>query len=129
MALARMIGTERELIEADFQQFYGLDLERMTVDYTVAHAARLAVALPVESRCAREVEADLAWSVEAHMLSRVEHELRCLLWGMADKASRGPYPKPIEPPSKAREMRRRMDGTDTDMIDEAIFGGRHPDGR
>ena len=37
-------------LRADFQQFYGLNIDRMGADYSILHAADIAVQLPYEAR-------------------------------------------------------------------------------
>lgn len=37
-------------LRADFQQFYGLNIDRMGEEYSLLHAADLAVQLPFEAR-------------------------------------------------------------------------------
>lgn len=122
--LARLYASSRDKLEADFQQFYGLDLELMGEAYSVRHAAVLAANLPSDSRCMREISADLEWSPEMHMLSLVEHDLRALIWTVSvvnsSKTAKPPFPKRIDPPSKQRQMVERLESTDIDEINELL---------
>ena len=65
--------------------------------------------LPAESRCARRQQPELAWDDATHMLWRIEHQLRCLSWGMSDKKKRSPRPpEPIQTPGQVAERRRHV---------------------
>lgn len=65
--------------------------------------------LPEESRCARRHRPELAWDNQTYMLWHIEHQLRCLAWGMSDKRKRSPRaPEPIRTPGQMAEQRRRV---------------------
>lgn len=51
-------------MEADLQQAYGLDLERMGVAFSVRHAAALVAMLPASSRTAARMAAEDARRAE-----------------------------------------------------------------
>lgn len=65
--------------------------------------------LPEASRCARRQRPELAWDNQTYMLWRIEHQLRCLAWGMSDKKKRSPRePEPIQTPGQIAERKRHV---------------------
>lgn len=105
-------------LEADFQQFYGLDLERLGADFSVSHASVLAAQLPSESRCMMREVPELEWSPEMYMLSAIEHGVRVLAWVQANQGKRRTaFPKPIEPPSKREAIQDKLNNTDIEELD------------
>lgn len=63
--------------------------------------------LPDESRCARRRYPELKWDSATYMLWRIEHQLRSLAWGMADKKQRpAEEPQPIKTPGQIAELER-----------------------
>lgn len=96
--LALLLAEHGDELEADFQEFYGLNLEDMGKAYSVRHAAVLAANLPAQARCLKSINHDLDWSLETHMLSVIEYDLRCLMWSLSDaKKKHIPYPKQLKP--------------------------------
>lgn len=85
-------------LRADFQQFYGLDLDGMGVDFSLIHAAFLCAELPKESRVMRELNPELQWGYDLQMLSLIEQNIRVLIWkDSKDAKHKKNYPKLIEP--------------------------------
>ena len=92
---------------ADFQQFYGiaLPLDR-SARRPRSDGAPLA-APPDDSRLAKAQYPQLRWSTTDYMLWRIEHQLRCIAWGMADKKDRSAEPpEPIKTPAQLAELER-----------------------
>lgn len=112
-------------MEADFQQFYGLDLEKMGDEYSIRHAAVLAANLPSQSRCMVAYNAALAWSNEMQMLAVIEYDVRTLMWTLLSPKGRPAQPEPIRPPSsKDRDMKQRLESTDINEIDQILHISR-----
>lgn len=124
------MGIHPDELRADFQRFYGLDLDGMGADYTCAHAASLAVALPAESATVRAERPEAAWSDEAYLLSAIEYDLRMLVWLNSEDGAKGRNrPRPIWTPADVAELADRVAGTDTDLIDRVLgitHGGDTP---
>lgn len=130
MVLARFWGVCRDELEADFQQYYGLNLEDIGGNLSVRHAALLAAHLPPESRCLSILNPDFGWSKEMHLMTKMEHEMRVLLWQQSQsKNNRTPFPKPIDPPSKVVRIQRQLEHTDIDEINERLGIGGETNGR
>ncbi|WP_307982309.1 hypothetical protein [uncultured Senegalimassilia sp.] len=63
--------------------------------------------LPDNSRLAKAQYPQLRWSTADYMLWRIEHQLRCIAWGMADKKDRSTEPpEPIKTPAQLAELER-----------------------
>lgn len=86
MALACALTDYRDELEADFQQYYGLDLERAGQFYSFNHAARLMVQLPENSRVKRAARGDEPWQDEV-LLASIANSLRALPVQLAGKKS------------------------------------------
>lgn len=101
MALAVWRGAYEIELRADFQQFYGLNIDEMGKSYSVSHAAALAVMLPEQSRVIRLVAPYASWGLEHQLLAIVANATRDLVWLEGDQKRRASNrPKPIEPPKK-----------------------------
>ena len=101
MLLVALLRRRRGELEADFRQYYGLDLGGMGRDYTVLHAATLAAHLPLGSRTvAAEGGEDAVGAVE-RLLALIEYDLRVLDYHFVsanvEKKDRGKLAEP-EPP-------------------------------
>lgn len=119
--LVQLVVIRKDELEADFQQYYGLNLERIGIDYSVAHAATLATQLPSDSRCMRQEIPGFEWSPEMYMLSAIEHGVRVLAWIQANQGKRrSAFPKPIEPPSKRGAIQNKIKSTDTQELDRLL---------
>jgi hypothetical protein len=117
----------REL-RADFQQTYGLDLDGMGVDYSIAHAACLVAQLPPGARIWRGTPDE--WGADTYLLAQMEHTLRVLAWQQTeDAAKRRNYPKPIETPASRAQLERKVQRSlaNRAMVD-AVLAGKRPQG-
>lgn len=107
--LALLLAVSKDELEADFAQYYGLDLGRMGVDYTISHAAVLASQLPPHARCFVKLNPDLAWSDERMLLERLDYHLQHLTWMLSKDAQQGTNrPEPPETPSEAANRAKRI---------------------
>lgn len=70
----------------------------------------------------------LRWSEGTYMLWRIEHQLRCLTWGLSDKKHRPPRePEPLKTPGQLAELERHRRNALASRaeIDEILgLGGR-----
>ena len=126
--LASLLGSHEGELRADFQRFYGLNLDGMGSAYSVAHAAALAANLPRESACVRAVAPEAAWSDEAYLLANIEYGIRVLMWqnsrdGVRDRNR----PKRIQTPADVERVRGKVEGTDLSAIAEALGLGKGED--
>lgn len=111
--LASLVGGHSDELRADFQRYYGLDLDGMGSDYSVAHAAALASNLPRESATVRAVVPEAAWSDETYLLSAIEYDLRVLIWqNSKDGAKNRNRPQRPQTPADVARIRDKVAGTD-----------------
>lgn len=86
-------------LRADFQQFYGLNIDDMGVRYSVRHAAVLAVMLPTQSRVISVAAPHVSWTLDNHLQALAVNALHDLVWLESDyKRRQSNRQKPIEPP-------------------------------
>jgi hypothetical protein len=78
--LAHHMRTHPAQLRADFQRYYGLNLDGMGTDYTVLHAADLAACLPRESLCGIAEDPINEWNIDRLLLGRIEFWLHSWLW-------------------------------------------------
>lgn len=99
--LADALENHPTALRADFQRFYGLNLDGMGADYTVEHAAALAACLPRESATMREKRPELEWGETEYLLALIEYDIRCMSWD-----GKGSRPKPMDTPADAMKTRK-----------------------
>lgn len=122
--LARFLARGRDELRADFRQYYGLDLERIREEMSCSSAASLAAMLPRQARSWVRENPDLAWDDRTWMLRSIEHSCRVLCWMRTKDAARGLNPpRPIDPPSVARDRANRIARTDVAEIDRVLGRG------
>ena len=115
-------------LRADFQQTYGLNLDGMGVDYSIAHAACLAAQLPPGARIWRGTPDE--WDADTYILVRIEHALRVLAWQQTEDAQkRRNYPKPIETPASRAQLEQKVAHSlaNRAMVD-AVLARKRPQG-
>ncbi len=71
-------------LEADFQQYYGLDIGDMGSSYSLPHAACLAAQLPRSSRCTEKLSVGNGWDDWTIFLSLIEYDIRNLAHSLAE---------------------------------------------
>lgn len=124
--LALHLARNRDELEADFRQYYGLDLGGMGTDYTVSHAAVLASQLPPNARCMAKLSPNLAWTQERAALERLDYHVRYLMWMLSKDGAKGVNrPKPPETPSQVQERTDQIIETQHNRaLVERLLGGR-----
>ena len=105
MLLARLMRDKPCELRADLQQTYGLNLDGMGRDYSVAHAACCAAQLPAGARVWRDTAAE--WTEVEYLLASIEFSLRVLKWkntedGIKDRNA----PEPIRTPASREQDER-----------------------
>lgn len=109
-------------MRADFQQYYGLNLDGMGRDYSYAHAAVLLSQLPRESRVARYIEPDAAWSEDTVLLASIDYWVRWIAWTKTKDAKHDRnHPEPVKTPSERKAARERGAHVDLDLV-RAVLG-------
>lgn len=123
MLLAAVEYEHPDELRADLQQYYGINIDGMGVDYTHAHAAVLMRQLPLTSRLARIADPDSAWTDETHFLAAIEYDLRILAWQKTKDAQHGRNkPKPNKTPREIDKERKRREGFDKKLVDKYLGG-------
>lgn len=89
VVLACVLRRHPDKLRADFQQYYGLNLDGMGCDYSVDHAAALAANLPPESRCGIASNPLNAWTPQMCLLALIEHRLNIWNWWHTDDGRAG----------------------------------------
>ena len=91
-------------LRADFQQYYGLNLDGVGDAYSLSHAACLCAQLPIESRTMRALmtpeQAESAlWTLPMRVAIEQLNVLNVIRWLHTQDAVDGKnYPEPILPP-------------------------------
>lgn len=103
MALAQACKNAPCELRADFQQYYGLNLDGMGEAYTLSHAACLCAQLPPESRTVRALLGDRAeevlWTLPVRIAAEQLNTLRVIRWLKTKDAADGKnFPEPLLPP-------------------------------
>lgn len=121
MLLASLMRKRPDELRADFQQFYGLNIDGAGREYGMLHAAALAAQLPREARCVRLENPETQWGDGLYMLRAAEHTLRVLAWQQTeDAAKRRNFPKPLPTPADRARVRRRLERTDVGRINRIL---------
>lgn len=110
----------RRALTADFQQYYGLDFERMLDGGEFARIAALVSELPRESRTVAGIDPRAAWDEKAYLLALVADNLSFMRY--ESSGGKGRKPKPVERP-KGRETKRHIDVSRSRKA-ELLFGTR-----
>ena len=125
--LASRLGKHPDEVRADFQRYYGLNLDGMGGDYSVAHAVSLCYALPRDSATVRAESPEAAWSDETYLLSAIEYDLRVLIWQNSKDGQKGcNKPKPMQTPADVARVADKLAATDYERIAAALgidYGG------
>lgn len=128
MALATVEDEYPDALRADFQQYYGLNIDGMGTKFTHAHAAVLMLQLPSTSRLSKKINYDNEWDDSTYLLAAIEYDLRILIWQNTKDAQRNRNkPKPNTTPHDLAEKRKRAEGFDRGFID-SILGKGDDDG-
>ena len=102
-----------DYIRADFQQYYGLNIDEIGASFSVHHAAVLAAMLPTESRTIAVAAPHASWSLSDQLLAASTNALNMLVWLEADpKRHLSNKPKPIEPPKRPNEEAVTLEADD-----------------
>lgn len=115
-----MDGT-RELY-ADFQQYYGLDLDRLMDGGEYGRINTLTLMLPEQSRTVRKIDPRAEWDEHAYLLALIADNIGFQRWEQG--GGKGRKPKPVQRPKpKAAKAAKHIDATDA-QISELLFAPR-----
>lgn len=106
-------------LRADFQQFYGLNLDRMGADYTRLHAAALCVQLPRESRIVRAMDPSAAWGDSEYIARATEHTLRVIAWQNGG-GRKSDFPRPLPTPEDRARVSRKLERTNVERVNRIL---------
>lgn len=122
MLLVLEVDENADELRADFQQYYGLNIDDMGLrGFSYAHAATLLAQLPKTSRVAIKRNPDNAWDEQARILVHLEYDLRRLMWSMTKDAQyRRNEPKPLPSPSERRLKDKRIEGANKELVDKIL---------
>lgn len=121
MVLAGFLSKHPSELRADFQQYYGLNLDGMGRDYSMLHAADLAAQLPKNSRSFVAEKPQLEWTNVELFLWSIEYSLRVLRWQPTKDGHKGANkPKPLPTPDEIDRIRTKADATDMAYIAEKL---------
>ena len=105
--LARVWADHPDELRADFQQYYGLNIDGMGRDYSTLHAAALVSQMPEGSRLAQAYDPDALWTSERALMAAMVNSLNWLVWANSRDGERNRNrPKPIGPQAAAGRNRR-----------------------
>lgn len=109
-------------LRADMQQYYGLNIDGMGVDYSYAHAAVLVSQLPSNSRVCKFINPDAEWTEETALLASIDYSLRWLMWSRTKDAQHDRnHPELVKTPSERKAARERGMHVDLDLV-RAVLG-------
>ena len=78
-------------------------------EHTARHISALVAHMPVgQSALYAAMNPDNGWTPDQVLVARLINDFAMFMWGMADKKSRGPEPKPIGP-SWMRDRSRKLE--------------------
>lgn len=106
-------------LRADFQQFYGLNVDDMGAAFTRLHAAALCAQLPRESRLVRAMDPAAEWGDSEYIAHAMEHTLRVLSW-QCGNGRKSDFPKPMPTPEDRARVSRKLERTDVDRINRIL---------
>ncbi|WP_139652775.1 DUF5361 domain-containing protein [Raoultibacter phocaeensis] len=109
MLLARMLDEYPVHVRADMQQYYGLNIERMGIDYSMRHAADLIAMLPSKSRTFRAIDARYEWDMNEYLLAEAVDSLHMMVWANSKDAQKNRNrPKPLPRPGSGSPSRETI---------------------
>lgn len=108
-------------LEADFQQYYNLDIS----ETPKARAARLLFQLPRECRVYRKIKPDNNWGWSEMLLNKANYLLELILWSRTEDATKKHpqfKPTPFVPPfsEKSEKKKKEYDARSLDEIKDIL---------
>ena len=107
--LGYALGAHEDELRADFQQYYGIDLDRaMDGAHSAAHCGALVAQLPAGARIRVIEEPDERWTLESSMLAVLANQLNALLYMLGAKKG-DKRPELIGPSWMTKAKSRKVD--------------------
>ena len=113
-------------LRADFQRYYGLNLDGMGTDYTVLHAADLAACLPRDSCCGVAENPINEWTIDRQLLALIEFYSHAWLWAHTKDAKRKKNVPQLRIPQPEQEYTGNAERMTVDEMSdflESLIGG------
>lgn len=101
--LAHLLRAHPAELRADFQRYYGLNIDGMGVDYSLFHAADLAAMLPQDSRCGIAEDPANEWTLDRQLLALIEYYEHSWVWAHTKDAKRKANRPKLRVPQPKRE--------------------------
>lgn len=123
VGLAPLLAGHRDELEADFQQWYGLDLAHMLDAGEFRRARALAEQLPRASRTVRALQPKAAWGDAEYLLAYIADNLAYMRYEQGHSKKRRkkpkPYPRPTEK-GRPRADERTVHGMSAERVGEIL---------
>lgn len=101
IALAAALEEDQGAVRADFQQYYGLNLDEMGERFSTLHAADLLVELPDDSRTMMRGSDGGAWTFDRTLAAMQLNALNTIAWLQSADGQKGRNrPRPVGPFAK-----------------------------
>lgn len=120
-ALARALREHPGAVRADFAEYYGLDIDRMGVDYSALHAAELMSNLPDGARTRIAYDKGAVWTIDRTLAAAETNALHYLLWAQTKDGRKGRNkPKLIGPFERQHVHRKQALAMTVEELEEIL---------
>lgn len=116
IGLAFFLSKYPDHIRADFQHYYGLNLDDMGGAYSVMHAAALASQLPHDSRTHIAIDPQNAWGLSECVMAMIEYNTH-LTWYASTEDARRNRNRPVPLLGGGETRRKTTQGIALDQED------------
>ena len=93
-----MMEAAPDVLRADLQRFYGLDMDELGYTVRVRRAADLAGNLPEEALIWRHIDERATWDTTKHLLATIADNTGFIAWTKTKDAKQGQWRGAIERP-------------------------------
>lgn len=126
MTLAIALNKRSSAVRADFQQFYGLNIDNMGSDFSTLHAADLLVELPDNSRVKMmQQEGGSIWTFDRMLAALCVDALNTLVWMQTkDGHKNRNRPKSLIPKQKQKSRQLEAVAMSIDELDAILHRPR-----
>lgn len=116
-----MLDGGRGELAADFQQYYGLDLDALMGTFDYARVRLLVEQLPAGSRTVARMEPRAAWSEESYLLALIADNLSFMRYEQS--GGKGRKPRPLDRPKAKPKQKKHID-VSGERIEALLFAPR-----
>ncbi|TCD53772.1 hypothetical protein EJ419_07340 [Alloscardovia theropitheci] len=119
-----MIGTHPDVVRADFQRFYGLNIDYLGDGLNIRRAADLAANLPLNASIWKVFDERATWSTEAYLLAEIADAVSFNAWTKTKAAqSNGKWKSSIIRPGQESAGNTEKTGSmNPDDLLTALYG-------